>query len=325
MGCRSRDISWSGCRCAGRAGARPVFRRRAPIGGRAARAPEARRTGRCRRRRACCGFAAGAISRTRQQPADSRAAPIAQPEGGLPREGQARAPAGGAQPDDHRRPPRPPASGATGAMSTAASNAGARRCRISPTTWSASPTRLTGRSPREGGGAFAALRAPELGLESAFGPLSAGSLIEPTEEGVYEAQSISEEGRGGPGSRQRRGAGDRADSGIADDHLRMPTSWAKSLDTLFGGAEYVAKRVGELTDGQIHHPRFRRRRNRPGPAGAGRGPGRYGGDWPYRELLLLWQGSGVRPGTSVSFGPNARQNHAWWLFGGGSEVMAAAV
>ena len=30
---------------------------------------------------------------------------------------------------------------------------------------------------------------------------------------------------------------------------RMATSWPKSLDTLYGGAELVAKRVGEITDG----------------------------------------------------------------------------
>ena len=29
---------------------------------------------------------------------------------------------------------------------------------------------------------------------------------------------------------------------------RMATSWPKSLDTIFGGAEYLAKRVAEMTD-----------------------------------------------------------------------------
>src|SRR5436190_8528811 len=32
---------------------------------------------------------------------------------------------------------------------------------------------------------------------------------------------------------------------------RMATSWPKSLDTLFGGADNVAKRVGEITDGKF--------------------------------------------------------------------------
>src|SRR2546421_12886688 len=35
---------------------------------------------------------------------------------------------------------------------------------------------------------------------------------------------------------------------------RMATSWPKSLDTIYGGAEFLAKRVAEMTDNkfQIH-------------------------------------------------------------------------
>src|SRR6187431_2089929 len=32
---------------------------------------------------------------------------------------------------------------------------------------------------------------------------------------------------------------------------RMAASWPKSLDTIFGGAEHVARRVGEMTDGKF--------------------------------------------------------------------------
>src|SRR6185503_17304028 len=32
---------------------------------------------------------------------------------------------------------------------------------------------------------------------------------------------------------------------------RMATSWPKSLDTLFGGAEWVTKRVAEITDNKF--------------------------------------------------------------------------
>ena len=32
---------------------------------------------------------------------------------------------------------------------------------------------------------------------------------------------------------------------------RLAASWPKSLDTLYGGAELVAKRVGEITDGKF--------------------------------------------------------------------------
>src|SRR6266571_2352571 len=32
---------------------------------------------------------------------------------------------------------------------------------------------------------------------------------------------------------------------------RLAASWPKSLDTLYGGAEYIAKRVGEMTDNKF--------------------------------------------------------------------------
>lgn len=32
---------------------------------------------------------------------------------------------------------------------------------------------------------------------------------------------------------------------------RLAASWPKSLDTLFGGADLVAKRIGEITDGKF--------------------------------------------------------------------------
>ena len=32
---------------------------------------------------------------------------------------------------------------------------------------------------------------------------------------------------------------------------RMPTSWPKSLDTLYGGCEYFAKRIHEMSDGKF--------------------------------------------------------------------------
>src|SRR5437660_8961725 len=37
---------------------------------------------------------------------------------------------------------------------------------------------------------------------------------------------------------------------------RMPTSWPKSLDTLYGGAEMMAKMVGEATDNKFQIQSF---------------------------------------------------------------------
>jgi TRAP-type mannitol/chloroaromatic compound transport system substrate-binding protein len=103
---------------------------------------------------------------------------------------------------------------------------------------------------------------------------------------------------------------------------RLAASWPKSLDTLFGGAEYVAKRVGELTDGKFQIRAFAA-----------------GEIVPALQVLdavkagtvelghtAMYYYFGKEPafglGTSTCFGPNARQNYAWWLFGGGREAMA---
>jgi TRAP-type mannitol/chloroaromatic compound transport system substrate-binding protein len=103
---------------------------------------------------------------------------------------------------------------------------------------------------------------------------------------------------------------------------RLAASWPKSLDTLFGGAEYVAKRVGELTDGKFQIRAFAA-----------------GEIVPALQVLdavkagtvelghtAMYYYFGKEPafglGTSTCFGPNSRQNYAWWLFGGGREAMA---
>ena len=103
---------------------------------------------------------------------------------------------------------------------------------------------------------------------------------------------------------------------------RLAASWPKSLDTLYGGAELVARRVGELTDGKFQI--------RPFAAGE---------IVPALQVLDAVQAGTVEcghtatyyyygkdpafaMGTSIGFGGNTRQNFAWWFFGGGSEAMA---
>jgi TRAP-type mannitol/chloroaromatic compound transport system substrate-binding protein len=103
---------------------------------------------------------------------------------------------------------------------------------------------------------------------------------------------------------------------------RMAASWPKSLDTLFGAAEFVAKRVGEITDGKFQIRVFAA-----------------GEIVPALQVLDAVQAGTVEMGhtasyyyfgkdpafalgTSVPFGPTARQSNAWWLFGGGAEAMA---
>ncbi len=102
---------------------------------------------------------------------------------------------------------------------------------------------------------------------------------------------------------------------------RMASSFPKSLDTIYGGGEFVAKRVAELTDGKFQIRVF---------AGGEIVPG-------LQVLDAVQQGT-VECGHSVSyyyvgkdptfafeaampFGLNARQNNAWLYHGGGLELV----
>src|SRR2546421_9670175 len=102
---------------------------------------------------------------------------------------------------------------------------------------------------------------------------------------------------------------------------RLAASWPKSLDTLYGGAELVARRVGEITDGKFTIRAFAA-----------------GEIVPALQVLDAVQAGTVELGhtatyyyfgkdptfalgTSVCFGMNTRQNNAWWHFRGGREAM----
>src|SRR3954470_13580116 len=110
-------------------------------------------------------------------------------------------------------------------------------------------------------------------------------------------------------------------SGLPSIQWRMAASWPKSLDTLFGGADLVARRVGEITDGKFQIRAFAA-----------------GEIVPALQVLDAVQAGTVELGhtatyyyfgkdpafalgTSVCFGMNARQNNAWLLEGGGEKLM----
>ena len=103
---------------------------------------------------------------------------------------------------------------------------------------------------------------------------------------------------------------------------RMATSWPKSLDTLYGGAELVAKRVGEITDGKFTIRAFAAGEIVPGLAvldAVQAGTVECGHTAPY---YYFGKDPAFAFGTAICFGGNTRQQAAWWLFGGGSEAMA---
>ncbi len=102
---------------------------------------------------------------------------------------------------------------------------------------------------------------------------------------------------------------------------RMPTSWPKSLDTLYGGAEMFAKAVAEATDNKFQIQTF---------AGGEIVPGLQVVDAVQNGTVEIGHTAsyyyfGKDPtfafGTSVAFGPNMRINQGWYALGGGKEVL----
>ena len=78
---------------------------------------------------------------------------------------------------------------------------------------------------------------------------------------------------------------------------RMPTSWPKSLDTLYGGCEYFAKRIARDERRQIPDPGLRGRRNRAWPAGPRRGAERHRRDGQHGAPTIT--GARTRPSRSA--------------------------
>jgi TRAP-type mannitol/chloroaromatic compound transport system substrate-binding protein len=102
---------------------------------------------------------------------------------------------------------------------------------------------------------------------------------------------------------------------------RMTASWPKSLDTLWGGVEVMAKAVAEATDNKFQIQTF---------AAGEIVPGLQVVDAVQNGTVELGHTAsyyyfGKDPtfafGTSVAFGPNQRLNQGWWTLGGGKEVL----
>jgi TRAP-type mannitol/chloroaromatic compound transport system substrate-binding protein len=103
---------------------------------------------------------------------------------------------------------------------------------------------------------------------------------------------------------------------------RLAASWTKSLDTLFGGADLVAKRVSEATGGNFQIRTFAA-----------------GEIVPALQVLDAVHAGTVEMGhtaayyyagkdpafaiaTAIPFGLGCRQQTAWWYEGGGEQIMA---
>jgi TRAP-type mannitol/chloroaromatic compound transport system substrate-binding protein len=103
---------------------------------------------------------------------------------------------------------------------------------------------------------------------------------------------------------------------------RMACSWPKSLDTLFGGPELIGKRVAEITEGKFQIRVFAAGEIVPALQvldAVQAGTVECGHTAPY---YYFGKDPAFAFGTALPFGMNARQQAAWWLFGGGKELMA---
>src|SRR5215475_4619258 len=102
---------------------------------------------------------------------------------------------------------------------------------------------------------------------------------------------------------------------------RQTTSWPKSLDTLHGGAELMAKAVDEATDGKFQIQTFAAGEIVPGLQvldAVQSATVEMGHTAPY---CYFGKDPTFAFGSSISFGPNMRLNQAWYVIGGGKELL----
>src|SRR5256884_202357 len=102
---------------------------------------------------------------------------------------------------------------------------------------------------------------------------------------------------------------------------RYTASWPKALDTLYGGCEYFAKRVAEITDNKFQIQAFAAGEIVPGLQvldAVSNGTVEMGNT----ALYYYW---GKNPaftfGTSLPFGLNTRSHISWLRFGGGMDML----
>ncbi|MBS0529118.1 MAG: TRAP transporter substrate-binding protein DctP, partial [Proteobacteria bacterium] len=104
---------------------------------------------------------------------------------------------------------------------------------------------------------------------------------------------------------------------------RMTASWPKSLDTLYGGAEIMAKIVGEATDNKFQIQSFAAGEIVPGLQvldAVQNGTVELGHTASY---YYFGKDPTFAMGSAIPFGPNMRINQAWYMMGGGKELLNA--
>ncbi len=102
---------------------------------------------------------------------------------------------------------------------------------------------------------------------------------------------------------------------------RVTSSFPKSLDTIFGASEVFAKAVAEMTDNKFQIQVFAAGEIVPGLQAADavtNGTVEMCHTAPY---YYVGKDPTFAFATAVPFGLNSRQEDAWWMYGGGSQLM----
>ena len=122
--------------------------------------------------------------------------------------------------------------------------------------------------------------------------------------------------------RARDGGGRPGDRAVGPEiRWRLTASWPKSLDTLYGNPEYLAKRVAELTDNKFQIQVFAAGEIVPGlqvldAVQAGNVEAGHTAAYYYfgKDVALTF-------GTDLPFGLNSRMKNAWFFHGGGQQLF----
>jgi TRAP-type mannitol/chloroaromatic compound transport system substrate-binding protein len=118
-----------------------------------------------------------------------------------------------------------------------------------------------------------------------------------------------------------RKASSSSNSSLPSVQWRMATSWPKSLDTIFGGANTLCKRVSDMTDGRFTITPFAAGEIVPGLQvldAVQSGTVECGHTAAY---YYIGKNPALGFGTAVPFGLNAQQQNAWLYHGGGLEAL----
>ncbi len=102
---------------------------------------------------------------------------------------------------------------------------------------------------------------------------------------------------------------------------RMASSFPKTVEVLFGTAEFIAKRVGQLTGGKFQisvHPAGEIVPPLQVLDAVEKGTIECGHTAPY---YFIGKDPAWAIGTCVPFGLNSRQYNAWWVHGGGEKMF----